>query len=164
MPNVEKVNKPSYYSIIPATVRYDKKLKYSERLLYGEITSLVGKEGYCFANNGYFAGLYDVATGTISRWISHLEKGGYIKVEVIRDSNNAVIERRIFITDVSNRISVPDTYIPNDQYPYVLNRQYPTHQEVKDNNIKIDRFFNYIIRKENKKILMIRSRPYIETS
>ena len=37
MPNVNNEKQPSYYSIIPATVRYDERLKYPERLLYGEI-------------------------------------------------------------------------------------------------------------------------------
>lgn len=67
----EQVN---YYAIIPATVRYNKELKFAERLLYGEITALTNKRGYCFATNRYFSQLYDVTTETISRWISHLKK------------------------------------------------------------------------------------------
>ena len=51
-----------------------KKLKYAERLFYGEITALIGKEGYCFASNNYFAELYGVIPGTVSRWVSHLVK------------------------------------------------------------------------------------------
>jgi len=41
-------NKPGYYAVIPSKVRYCKELKFSERLLYGEITALLNKEGYCF--------------------------------------------------------------------------------------------------------------------
>ena len=33
-------NKINYYAIIPATVRYNQKLKAAEKLLYGEITAL----------------------------------------------------------------------------------------------------------------------------
>ena len=47
----------NYYAIIPSTVRYDPDLKPSEKLLYGEITSLTNKMGYCFATNKYFADL-----------------------------------------------------------------------------------------------------------
>lgn len=36
---------PSYYSIIPATIRYDKELKANEKLLYGEITALAQVQG-----------------------------------------------------------------------------------------------------------------------
>lgn len=67
MYNVNEENRPSYYAIIPSNVRYCEELKYPERLLYGEITALAGKEGYCFATNKYFAELYHVIPGTISR-------------------------------------------------------------------------------------------------
>ena len=70
MYNVNEENRPSYYAIIPSNVRYCEELKYPERLLYGEITALAGKEGYCFATNKYFAELYHVIPGTISRWIN----------------------------------------------------------------------------------------------
>ena len=130
-------------------VRYCKELKYQERLFYGEITCLLNKEGYCFASNRYFANLYDVIPGTISRWISHLEKLGFIKQELIRDDKKQIIERRIFIND-SNAISLHNTYKQNCSYPYKQNCIYPISRIAKDNiiNIKIDRLFNYIINKE----------------
>lgn len=53
--------------------------------MYGEITALSNKEGYCFASNRYFANLYGVSQSTISRWISHLAELNSIKVEVIRN-------------------------------------------------------------------------------
>ena len=139
-------NKPSYYAIIPSEVRYCEKLKYAERLLYGEITALAGKEGYSFATNKYFAELYGVIPGTISRWISHLENLGFIKVEIIKDEKNQIIERRIYIND-KNKDIIPFTYEQNKQYPYKQNKQYPMSRIDKYNNIniKIDRFFNYII-------------------
>lgn len=140
-------NLPSYYAVIPASVRYCKNLKYPERLLYGEITSLINKEGYCFATNRYFAELYGVIKETVSRWISNLEKLGFIKVVLIRNENNQVIQRRIYITDISCRNFIACTSYQNKQYYYNQNKQYPIIKIDKDNNIKfrIDRFFNYII-------------------
>ena len=147
MSNVNEERQPSYYAIIPSTVRYDENLKFAERLLYGEITALIGKEGYCFAKNNYFAKLFGVIPGTISRWISHLSRLGYIKVDVIRNEKNEVIERRIFITDISCRKIVSDTYEQFCTYPYKQNETDPMSKKAKDNNIniRIDRFFNYII-------------------
>lgn len=71
---IDREEQPNYYAIIPASIRYNEELKYPERLLYGEITALTSKKGYCFATNRYFANLYNVTIETISRWISHLKK------------------------------------------------------------------------------------------
>ena len=88
--------KPSYYAIIPANVRYSN-LKPNTKLLYGEITALASKEGYCFASNRYFADLYNVTKNTISSWISDLNNAGFVSVQLIKEGNQ-VIERRIGIT------------------------------------------------------------------
>lgn len=69
---------PSYYSIIPAMVRYDNTLKANEKLLYGEITSLANATGACWATNAYFAKLYGVSTRTITEWINDLVNKGYL--------------------------------------------------------------------------------------
>ncbi|KQS45932.1 hypothetical protein ASG38_15090 [Flavobacterium sp. Leaf359] len=79
---------PSYYAIIPANVRYDSALIPAAKLLYGEITALCNKDGYCWAENAYFAELYGVSIFTISRWISQLQNGGYIDMEIIKSEGN----------------------------------------------------------------------------
>lgn len=85
---------PSFYAIIPADVRYDERLKPNAKLLYGEITALANREGFCWAANDYFADLYKVSTETVSRWVSQLNKCGYIEVEMIKNDGN---QRRITI-------------------------------------------------------------------
>ena len=75
------MDKPNYYAIIPANVRYDKNLKLLSRLLYAEITALSNKNGYCTATNKYFAELYEVTTTTISTCLSQLKDFGYIDIE-----------------------------------------------------------------------------------
>lgn len=135
----------NYYAVIPAPVRYNKKLKYPERLLYGEITALSNRYGYCFASNKYFASLYDVVPETVSRWISHLKECGYIDVNIIKNENNQIIERRIYIIDKIN-----NAYCLNNQYPSCVKNQEGIDKKVKHNNInnKIDRLFYYVIKNE----------------
>ena len=72
--------KSNYYAIIPATVRYDKGLTDKAKLLYGEITCLCNKEGYCYATNNYFANLYNCTSRAIQFTISKLQEKGYIRV------------------------------------------------------------------------------------
>ena len=91
--------KPSYYSILTADVRYDERLKkYADcKVLFSEITALSNKYGYCTASNGYFARLYDRPKQTISRWINLLIKLGYLKSEMIYKENSKEIqERRLY--------------------------------------------------------------------
>ena len=81
-------NQPNHYAIIPADVRYDNELKPNAKLLYGEITALTNREGFCWAENAYFASLYQVDDKTISRWISQLRDRGYIGVELLPMEGN----------------------------------------------------------------------------
>ena len=137
-------SKNNYYAIIPATVRYNKDLKPNEKLLYGEITALANSKGFCFASNRYFAELYKVTIHTVSQWISHLEKLGYVNIELIKDNKKEIKERRIYICDTP--------YIQKDTYPYVLKSTYPIYKKVQDNNIniKIDDLFLFIINNSDK--------------
>lgn len=89
------MERPSYYSILTANVRYDKELKANEKLLFSEITALSNRNGYCHANNNYFANLYNVSKTSISNWINHLKERGYLKVEMIKEGKE-IKERRLF--------------------------------------------------------------------
>ncbi len=99
---------PNYYSVIPAKVRYDKELKANEKLLYGEISALSNKNGYCNAGNTYFAELYGVHKKTISEWVTHLKNKGYIEVEIVYEDKK-IVERRIYIETrrVSAKVGLP---------------------------------------------------------
>lgn len=137
-------NKVNYYSIIPATIRYSKELKANEKLLYGEITALANKYGYCYAKNRYFAELYHVSTETVSRWFSHLQELGFIKIEIKRNEKKEIIARYIYIVDTP--------YCVNNQYPYCQGNQYYIDEKIKENNINknIDDLFYLIINNKSK--------------
>ena len=116
----------SYYAIIPANVRYDKRLKPNTKLLYGEITALCNERGFCWAGNEYFADLYGVNKETISRWVSDLIKFGYLNREIIyKEGTNQIINR----------------YLRINQYPIDEKRNTPIDEKVKDNNTSINNTF-----------------------
>jgi hypothetical protein len=124
----ENQEKVGYYSVIPATVLYNKELKANEKLLYAIITSLACKEGYCFASNKYLAEKLDINPKTISSWISDLKNNNFIVVELIRNENNQIIQRKIYINDVP--------YPLNNGYHYQSKNGQTIHQKVENNNIR----------------------------
>lgn len=76
-----KISKPTYYSIIPADVRYDKDLMDKAKLIYSEITALSNSMGYCYASNQYFADLYSITIRQVQTLLKDLSNKGYIKVD-----------------------------------------------------------------------------------
>ena len=103
--------RPGYYAIIPADVRYDDGIPPNAKLLYGEISALIGKDGFCYASNAYFVNLYGFSDPTISRLISQLEKAGYIKRELEKDKTGQVVRRKLYLTVSAPEIQPP---IKND--------------------------------------------------
>ena len=90
---------PNFYSIIPADLRYDKRLKATEKIFFSEISALTNLHGYCYAGNKYFSNLYGCDIRTIIRWVANLKKFGYIKVKLIRNEQQAITERRIYLRE-----------------------------------------------------------------
>jgi len=86
--------KPNYYAIIPAEVRYNDKLTANSKLLFGEITALTNKTGVCWANNKYFAELYNVDKKTVSRWIHQLQEEGYLDIVMEYNKETKQITKR----------------------------------------------------------------------
>lgn len=107
----------SYYAVIPANVRYDKKICSSAKLLYGEITSLCNKEGYCWANNEYFETLYVKSERCIRNWIKQLVNAGYINSEVERGKKTV---RKIYLTgnsQIKSSANKKNSVVPEKNCP-----------------------------------------------
>lgn len=130
--------KPSYYAILPACVRYDEHLKPNEKLLYSEITALASKTGICYASNKYFADLYKVENETVSRWIKHLGELNYISTEIIYKNDTKEIDKRIIKINGTPIDEKVGTYIPNNQEGYCENSQEGIDKKVKENNTSIN--------------------------
>lgn len=104
--SLPKIN-PNYYAVIPANVRYDKELPAAARLLYGELAALSNQEGFCWASNRYFAGLYDTTPRTVQRWIEDLETRGYIRCEVTSGPSGS--SRNIYLNEGHDKNSIGGT-------------------------------------------------------
>lgn len=129
---------PSYYSITPATVRYDEDLPANAKLLYGEITALCNKKGYCWATNDYFARLYKVSKKTISRWVSSLKNKGYISVNMkYREGSCEIEERQISLVPIEEIVTPMEenfnTYGQNCTETMDKNVPRPMDKKVKEN-------------------------------
>ena len=149
------MEKPNYFGILPANVRYDKNLKPMEKILYTEISSLTNKDGYCYATNSYFSRLYEVHKNTVGTWINNLEKQGYIKTVLIyKKGTKEIIERRIYInqtidTPINEKV---DTYQQKDLEP--INEKVDTYQQkdLEPINEKVDTPINENIEENNTSI------------
>lgn len=89
----EQVQKPSYWAVLPAAVRYDPELPDKAKLLYAEISSLTGQRGHCYANNEYFQNLYGITERTVQRLLKALQDRGLIQ---IKDGNGGAGRRKIY--------------------------------------------------------------------
>lgn len=113
----KKENYPAYYAIIPANVRYNKNLPPNAKLLFGEITALCNKEGFCWATNRYFAKIYNVDNSSITRWIALLKTYGYICLKMQYKKGTKNIEHRnIYVTN-------EDTPILKNKYTPILKNE-----------------------------------------
>lgn len=135
---------PSFYSILTADVRYNKKLSPSEKIMFAEITAMSNKYGFCSASNNYFAELYDVSKTTISRWISDLIKEGYIKSVLIKEGKEVKGRKLYPITSASDKnVNTPinknvNTPLQKSGEGINKNVKPPINKNVKENNTSIN--------------------------
>jgi hypothetical protein len=126
---------PSYYSILPAPVRYDNRLTPNAKILYAEITSLTNKLGFCYANNKYFQTLYEVSKQTINNWLKQLEQYNYIERHIYREKGSKEILNR---------------YITIFEKPIQINLNRPIQDILKDNSTSINTKHNNSLNSKNK--------------
>lgn len=93
----ERPTAPAYFAIITGPVLDDRVLADSAKILYGRITSMTDREGYCWATNSYLSELTGYGERTISRLIAQLEERGHIWTEIVPAPKIGGRERRIYI-------------------------------------------------------------------
>ena len=135
---------PTFFGILPANVRYSKDLTDFQKLLYVEISALTQANGYCYADNSYFAELYGKEVETISRNITKLVKYGFLSREIKYKGNTKEIESRFLrVIPLDKNINTP---CQNNQEGTDKNINTPIDKNVKDNNTRDKQY------KNNKKI------------
>lgn len=118
-------DKPGYWAVIPAKVRYDETLRPNAKLLYAEITALANAEGYCWASNERIADWYGISPKTVGSLIRQLAQHGYVTVELLHDATNAITGRRIWIDRPEDNapplLKNEDTPLKNEDTPVLKN-------------------------------------------
>jgi len=133
---------PNFYAILPATVRYAKDLSEFQKLLYAEITALADKHGYCWANNRYFANLYEKDSTRVSKSLKDLWEKWYLNIEQIKEEWNT---RKIYIWELKKLkkiVNVPikekcKTSCRKVQDPSCSKLQDPLAEKCKHNNTSL---------------------------
>lgn len=148
--------KPNYYAVIPAEVRYDKKLTPNSKLLYAEITALCNMNGRCTASTQYFCRLYEVSRGAVQNWLKMLEDNRYIERTVIfRQGTKEIMHRYINLKDKGSinistdntNINITNTNLTDSNKKERFKK--PNIDEVKDyclernNNIDAEAFIDF---------------------
>lgn len=141
------MDNPSYYAIIPASVRYDDTLCPNAKLLYGEITALCSKEGRCWAGNAYFSNLYGVSKVSISKWVRQLVDAGFIQSEIqYAEGSKQILNRYITLINKGSKekFSTPKRKVndPIKEKCKDINTVNTTTNITINNNVHFDAFWS----------------------
>ena len=151
------MEKPNYYAVIPAEVRYSKNLTPNAKLLYAEITALCNMNGKCTASTDYFSKLYEVSRISIQKWLKILEDNNYIKrVNLYKQGSKQIETRVITLVNIPCKEKLTDNIntkvYNNNNITYSNNKvrfKKPTIDEVKNycvlrkNNIDAEAFIDF---------------------
>lgn len=89
------------WCLIPPYIMARNDLSSTQKIFFGRIQGLTGKKGYCYASNRWLGAQLGLKKETVTSILNQLQSKGLVKVEVLRDGKNEVLERQIFITTPS---------------------------------------------------------------
>lgn len=88
----------SFWVVIPDSVLSDDSLPANAKLLYGRISALTTRAGYCWASNAQLAEAAKMSPDSVSRLVGMLQKAGHIRLELDNDMDRGSTIRRIYQT------------------------------------------------------------------
>tara|TARA_R100000664_G_C2742417_1_gene130652 strand:- start:329 stop:934 length:606 start_codon:yes stop_codon:yes gene_type:complete len=150
------MTKPNYYAVIPADVRYSKKLTPNAKLLYAEITALCNMNGKCTASTKYFATLYNVSKTSIQNWLKILDDNNFItRHNIFKEGSQEILSRHIKLVKPppqnnlrdNNNINITNTNLTDSNSKVRFKK--PTLDDVKNycilrqNNIDAEAFIDF---------------------
>lgn len=123
----------AFWSVIPATVLDDMSIPANAKILYGVLSSLMRREGYCWPSNAQLAEAMHCSEDVVKRWVSALAEAGHIRVRI--EPNRKVGGKIRYISPVLAEPSItpsqdgygdecPGTY--GDKNPRVGGQTYPS--------------------------------------
>jgi len=148
--------KPNYYAILTAEVRYSKALTPNAKLLYAEITALCNMNGKCTASTEYFCRLYEVSKVSVQKWLKNLEDNNHImRVNKYKPYSKQIECRVITLVNVPSKekltdntnININNTNLTDSNKKAFFKK--PTLDEVKNycilrkNNIEAEAFIDF---------------------
>ena len=148
--------KPNYYAILTAEVRYSKALTPNAKLLYAELTALCNMNGKCTASTEYFCRLYEVSRVSIQKWLKNLEDNNHIRrVNIYKQGSKEILTRVITLVNTPSKekltdntnINITNTNLTDSNKKAFFKK--PTLDEVKNycilrkNNIEAEAFIDF---------------------
>ena len=149
-------DKPNYYAILTAEVRYSKALTPNAKLLYAELTALCNMNGKCTASTEYFCRLYEVSRVSIQKWLKNLEDNNHIRrVNIYKQGSKEILTRVITLVNTPSKekltdntnINITNTNLTDSNKKAFFKK--PTLDEVKNycilrkNNIEAESFIDF---------------------
>lgn len=119
-------NESSFFVMFPT--RYLETLTPRQSILMGVLIGMAKKEGYAYPSNQTLSTIINVSVDSIQRDLQYLEENKYILRHIIRNEKKEIVDRRIYINDLTADL----------QLPLTAELRLPSPQNCDNNNNKKD--------------------------
>lgn len=77
------------YAVVPASVRYDRRLSPNAILLYMEISAIMHKDGVAWEKSDHYVEIFQTSRSLILKWLNELKVNGHV-FTFIKDGNYGI--------------------------------------------------------------------------